>query len=154
MSTFRSALTALAALSVTGVTNYDIDTIPERIHRAQLPALLVLPGEVDDGRVFRDEGEGFITVAFSSGPRTLSVAVTHLLLFAPVAAGAGDRTHLPGLIDAVDVYFTALGADVTLGDVLEEPAAVTVQPGRFDYADVTYHGCAFRHTWKLEVAGT
>ncbi|MEL6148482.1 MAG: hypothetical protein AAFV33_01645 [Chloroflexota bacterium] len=151
MTPFRNALTALAALNVAGVTNYDIDAVPETLNRGQLPALLVLPGTADDNRLFKDFGEGFRAVAFSYGARTLSVAVTHLLLLAPVNANTGIRANMPALVDTVDAYIAALAADVTLGGALLEPAQVTLEVGTFPYGGITYHGCAFRHVWALEV---
>ncbi|MEM6281177.1 MAG: hypothetical protein AAF787_03210 [Chloroflexota bacterium] len=151
MTPFRDALTALAALSVTGVTNYGMDTVPENLDRGQLPALLVLPGTADDDRLFKDFGRGFQAVAFSNGARTLSVAVTHLLLLAPVNTRTGRRAHFPVLIDTVDAYIAALRDDVTLNDTLIEPARVTLEIGTFPYGGITYHGCAFRHVWALEV---
>jgi hypothetical protein len=116
-----------------------------------LPVLLVIPGTADDDRLFKDFGKGFQTVAFSAGARTLSLPVTHLLLLAPVTTNTGRRAHLPTLINTVDAYIAALRDDVTLGGALVEPTRVTVEVGTFTYGGVTYHGCAFRHVWILEV---
>ena len=152
MTLFRTALTSLAALSVTGVShNFDLDAVPDNIHRGQLPALLVLPVEVEDDALFKQRGIGFEAVAFASGPRTVTYTVTHLLLVAPVNAGVGLRSHLPLLIDLIDDYFATLGADVTLGGALLEPARVRVEPGVYTHGDIDYHGCAFRHTWVMAV---
>ncbi len=152
MTPFRDALTNLAALAVPGVAhNYDVHTVPDSLSRAQLPALLVLPGETQDNRLFAQRGEGFRSPAFSGGGKIATYAVTHLLLVAPVSTGRGSRGHLPLLADLIDAYFAALKADVTLGGTLLEPARVQVEPGTFSRAGVTYHGCAFRHTWLVEV---
>jgi hypothetical protein len=146
MATFRSALTALAGLSVPGVLhNYDVSAVPDQISRAQLPALLVLPGDVSE------RGEGFQALAFSGSARTITYAVTHLLLVAPTTDGAGLRSHYPRLIDLIDAYFAALGASVTLGGALLEPPKVTVEPGTFTHGDATFHGCALRHLWLVEM---
>ncbi len=150
---FRTALTRLAALDVTGVTQYGIDEIPETVARGLLPVLLVLPSDPQNDRLFKDYGDGFRSIAFSGGPRTASVAVTHLLLQAPVMARTGARAHFPALIDRVDAYMAALSADVLLSDALVEPLRVSVEIGTYDYGGVTYHGCAFRHTWLLEING-
>ena len=77
--------------------------------------------------------------------------MTHLLLVAPVSAGRGARSHLPKLIDLIDAYIGALSADLTLSGALLEPARVQVEPGLFTYGDIAYHGCAFRHTWIIQV---
>ncbi len=152
MTPFRSALTNLSALSVSGVThNYDVDAVPDDLSRAQLPALLVLPGMVADSERNRERGKGFVAIAFSSGPRTVTYAVTHLLLVAPVAAGRGQRSHLPTLIDLIDAYIAALSANLTLSGALLEPARVHIEPGVFTYGEVAYHGCAFCHTWIIQV---
>lgn len=150
---FRTALTQLAAVELEGVINYGIDAVPETVPRGLLPVLLVLPSDPQNDRLFRDYGDGFRSIAFSGGPRTLSVAVTHLLLQAPVVASTGAMAHFPALIDRVDAYTAALSADVLLSDALVEPLRVSVEIGTFDYGSVTYHGCAFRHTWLLEISG-
>jgi hypothetical protein len=148
---FRTALTQLAALTVTGVNaNYDVDSVPDELNRVQLPALLVLPGDTQENRLFRERGEGFRALAFSAGAQTVTYTVTHLLLVAPVSTRRGARAHLPDLIDRIDAYFTALGEDVLLGGALREPMHVTVEPGIFQHGLVAYHGCAFRHTWIIE----
>jgi hypothetical protein len=150
--TFRNALSALADLSVTGVANnYDIDAIPESPGRAQLPALLVLPVDSQDESIFKERGAGFQIVAFADGSRTVTYTVTHLLLVTPAAGRKGLSAQLPDLIDHIDSYFVALGADVRLGDELLEPAQVKVEPGLFKHGGVTYVGCAFRHTWLIAV---
>lgn len=152
MTPFRDALTYLAALAVPGVArNYDVDSVPDALNRAQLPALLVLPGETQDNRLFMQRGEGFRSPAFSGGAATATYAVTHLLLIAPVSSGSGVRSHLPILADLMDAYLAALKADVTFGGTLLEPARVQVEPGMFKRGGVAYHGCAFRHTWLLQV---
>jgi hypothetical protein len=147
---FYNALDALAALTVSGVTQYGIQHTPEALTRAHLPALLVLPGDTQDDRLFRERGAGFHQIAFSGGVHTLSVTVTHLLLVAPVLAAEGARAHIPALIDHVDNYFSALGATPTLNGLLASPAQIVVELGTFPYSAVNYHGCAFRHTWVLE----
>ncbi len=152
MTQLRTALTELAALSVTGVTaNYDVGDMPDTLSRAQLPALLVLPVDMTDDDLVQPHGSGFTALAFSAGAHTVTYTINHLLLVAPVAAGAGMRTHLPLLIDLIDDYIMALSADVTLDDNLLEPAQVRVEPGTFTWGTVAYHGCAFHHTWVLAV---
>jgi hypothetical protein len=149
---FRIALTNLSTLSVPGVThNYDVDAVPDALTRAQLPALLVLPGDTQDDGLFRERGKGFVALAFSGGGRTVTYTVTHLLLVAPVAAGRGMRSHLPAMIDLIDAYFATLGADITLSAALLEPARVKVEPGQFRHGETDYHGVAFRHTWVIQV---
>ena len=152
---FTDALTELAALSVSGVNaNYAIDAVPETIHRGQLPVLLVLPIDIDatrSQRLFPERGGGFETLGFSDGVRTVTYSVTHLLLLTPATTGRGLRDHLPGLVALIDAYFSALAVAVTLGGRLVEPAHVRVDPGTFTHNDVAYIGCAFRHTWVVQI---
>lgn len=152
-TTFRDALTTLSQLSVAGVAhNYDIDAVPDAPARAQLPALLVLPIDLQEDRLIQERGRGFQAVAFSSGARTVTYTVTHLLLVAPIGQGKGLRAHLPALVTFMDAYFAALAADVTLGGALLEPASVRVEPGVFPIGSTEYYGCAFRHTWLMKVS--
>lgn len=147
----RTALDNLATLTVTGIAqHYAIDALPEQIQRAQLPALLVQVIDTQE-RLFQERGKGFETVAFDGGARSVTYAVLHLLLMAPLESGAGMRSHLPGLVDAIDAYFTALATDIRLGGALLEPPHVKVEPGIFQLGGVEYVGCAFRHTWLIEV---
>jgi hypothetical protein len=147
---FRLALERLAALHVPGVAqHYGVEAVPDALTRAHLPALLVLPVEIPDDTLFKERGGGLEPLAFAEGTRTLVCTVNHLLLVAPVGAGAGLRTHLPLLVDLMDAYFDALGADVTLGGALLEPAQVRTQAGVFPRGGAVYHGCAFRHRWVL-----
>ena len=101
--------------------------------------------------LFRQQGEAFVALAFSEGPRSVVCLVTHLLLVTPVNAGAGLRSQLPRLVDCMDAYFVTLGADVTLGGALLEAAQVRVEPGVFAHGGGDWQGCAFRHRWLLEV---
>ena len=152
MATFRTALAQLSALSVSGVrNNYDLDELPLSLHSAQMPALLVMPLESQADRRFRERRDSLQTAAFSGGTKTVYYTVTHLLLVAPSEAGLGLRSHLPRLVDLIDGYTAALSADVTLGDQLLAPARVGVEPGVFPYGERDFYGCAFRHTWLLEV---
>jgi hypothetical protein len=151
--TFSAALTQLAQLAVSGVThNYGIDSVPDQPQRAQLPALLVLPlmPEMQENRMFRDAGKGFETVAFSSGLKSVTYVVTHLLLIGPVGQSKGLRAHVPLLVSIIDAYFTALGANPLLGATLLQPARVRVEPGVYTLNGQEYYGCAFRHTWLIQ----
>lgn len=151
----RNALDALAALSVPGVrANHPIDAVPPTLHRADLPALLVLPVDLPglgtEGQLFGDRAGGFEALAFSEGPRTVRYAVTHLLLTDLGASGVGLRAHLPRLVGLIDAYFAALAHTVTLDGLLLEPAQVRVEPGIYPYNGARYVGCAFRHRWMLD----
>lgn len=152
MASFRAALTQLASLNVNGVrNNYDLDELPNSLHSAQMPALLVMPVELDADRLFREHKDSLQTAAFSGGTKSVTYSVTHLLLLTPAEAGLGLRSHLPNLVDLIDGYTAALSADLTLGDQLLAPARVGVEPGLFPYGEREFYGCAFRHAWLLEI---
>ncbi|MGJ3238809.1 MAG: hypothetical protein ACFE0Q_08905 [Anaerolineae bacterium] len=149
---FQQALTHLATISVTGITRqYGINEIPETLHRAQLPALLVMPIDTQSNALFQESGGAFEAVAFSGGAQTVRYVLTHLLVIAPVTQGKGLREHLPTLISAIDHYIEALGADVTLGDHLVYPAQIQIEPGIYSVGNRDYIGCAFRHRWIVAV---
>ncbi|MCU0499120.1 MAG: hypothetical protein MUF87_17340 [Anaerolineae bacterium] len=149
MGTLRASLEQLAALTVNGVRgHYGIDAVPRSLSRAQLPALVVLPIENEtDDRFFPDRGEGFRALEFSNTTRTITYAVTHLLLVAP----KGDERQTGRLIDLIDSYFLALSAQVTLNDTLLHPARVRAEIGVFTYGDGAYYGCALRHLWTIAI---
>lgn len=145
------ALTQLAALTVPGVLHhYAIDELPGTLTRAQLPALLVLPGLPQENAFLRRGGEGFSSLAFSGTSATAALVITHLLLAAPASAALGERTYAPVLVDLIDSYLSVLAGDVTLGGTLAAPARVVVETGIFQRGLLDYAGCAFRHTWVVE----
>jgi len=86
MATFRAALTQLSILNINGVrNNYDLAELPNSLHSAQLPALLVMPIELERERLFHRREDSLQTAAFSGGAKTIYHSATHLLLVAPVA---------------------------------------------------------------------
>ncbi len=152
MTPFNDALSALADLSISGISaNLAINTIPNTINRGQLPALLVLPVTPDNDThsVFGERGDGFAPMAFADGTQTVTYTVTHLLLVTPTSAGGGLRAHLPALVPLIDAYFSAFTENPMLNDTLREAARVRVEPAILTYGDVEYVGCVFRHTWHI-----
>jgi hypothetical protein len=149
----RTAIDQLAALSLAGVTHFALDETPERLERDQLPALMILPLETEQRRLFGERGSAFETLTFSSGERHALLPITHLLLVAPVNAGTGRREQFPALVDWIDAYLDALAADVTLNGELLQAAQVQIETGIFILAQRRYYGCAFRHRWMLAIGG-
>ena len=150
--TFRTALTALSNLSVTGIqNNYDIDAVPDTLTQPQLPALLVMPIDTQDDNLSHDKGDGLQTIAFSGAGQTVNYTVTHLLLLAPTTTRKGIRSHLPELVTLIDNYMSELATDPTLSSALLDPARVTVEPGIFEVGGRKFYGCAFRSSWVIEV---
>ena len=101
--------------------------------------------------VFRVQSMPICRAAVRLTSATVTVTITHLLLVAPTEAGRGVRTHLPKVVDLMDTYCAALAADPLLNNTLLEPTHVQVEPGDFTYGHTTYRGCAFRHTWTIQV---
>ena len=152
MATFRAALSNLAQLRVNGArNNFDIHELPERITAAHLPALLVLPLELERDRLFKDRKEGLQTITFSGNAKTASFALTHLLLAAPAEIAPGIAPQLPRLVNLIDSYMAAMAKDITLGETLLTPARVAVDAGLFTWGEREFVGCAFRHIWLLAV---
>ena len=152
MATFRAALTNLSLLRISGIrNNFDIDELPGSLVPAHLPALLVLPLELEKEGLFRERRESLQTITFRGGAKTAYYSLTHLLLAAPVERGLGLRSHLPQLVGLIDGYLAALARDLTLGESLLTPARVGVEPGIFPFDSKSYYGCAFRHTWLMEI---
>lgn len=152
MASFRAALSNLSFIRVSGVrNNFDIDELPNRISAAHLPALLVLPLELEKERLFRERKEGLQSVTFSGNAQSVYYLLTHLLLAAPTEKGLGMRGHLPQLVGLIDNYVAAIAADITLGEALLTPARVAVEAGVFTYDETDFYGCAFRHTWMMEI---
>lgn len=150
--TFRTALTNLSNLSVTGVqNNYDIDALPEHLSTPQLPALLVMPIDTQDESLFKEKGQGLQTIAFSGAGQTVNYTVTHLLILAPTTTKLGIRSHLPDLVTLIDNYMSALSTDVTLNEALIQPTQVTVETGIFEIGKREFYGCAFRHKWLVGI---
>jgi hypothetical protein len=148
---WREAFTALAAISVTGVTTMDdLDDLPGGLRAADLPALL--PAFAEQGQRLGEREEGFSALTLDGGAWTSSLAVDHLLIWAPCGAGGGMREALPGLVAAIDDYLTAVGADPWLGGALDAPLAILrIMPGVIDWGGTLYHGVTFRHRWSRTI---
>lgn len=145
------ALNQLAGLSVPNITNMGMDELPNRLQRAQLPALLVLPMLDRDRRLFSDGDSHYTSSPFLNGTPTLTVRITHLLLVAPADSGYGTPSYNASLIGHVDATLTALKANPTLNGTLAQPLRVTLDMGVQPYNDDSFVGCAFRHEWVLAV---
>ncbi len=145
MGVLEQALANLAAVNVAGVTSYALSETPQRLTRAQLPALLILPDAA------REEADGAQPNAFSAGDARLQVQIVHTLLSAPVAQGLGRRSAWAALIPLVDAYVEALAADALLDGALPVPLRFSVRMGMVRYGGVDYWGAVFRHVWTLHV---
>jgi hypothetical protein len=144
----HTALDALAALTVPGIrTNFGLNAIPEKITRAQLPALILVP--MLDATRRRKYGE--FGMAAPSGAQALAhYLITHLLLVKPVGTGLGARSALPGLVDLVDDYGATLRANAHLSGALFYPVSYSVVIAPIHFAGVEYHAAQFWHTLTVQ----
>jgi len=146
---FRTALTALATLSVPGVVhNFDVDSTPERLTRASLPALIVLP--------FLDALEHRRFSEFNMATPTGSIGLahyycTHMLLYAPLGGKKAARSLLPGLTDLLDNYATVMRLNSKLGGALFMPIDYLVIPAPITWASGLYFGARMICHITLEV---
>ena len=97
----RSAVTALANVSVTGVDNsYDLDTLPGALSTAQLPALLPFLGGLTDG--------GMLTnAAFEGEGCEVTYRVRQVLFVEAVGQGRGLRDVLPTMATLITYTTTS-----------------------------------------------
>ncbi len=150
---YQTALAALAGLSVPGVRhNYPPQSLPTQLQRAQCPALLVMPIDQDDDRLFQERGGKLQTITFSGTARSVTATVTHRLLVQPAQSGHGLRTGLPALVTLIDAYVAAISADPTLGGALLQPPDLRIETGIYSLGGTAFTGCAFRHQWLLAVS--
>lgn len=143
MTPVETVIQQLTALTVSGITYHAAGNLPERIDRAQLPALLLMASA--------DTAEaGFQASAFGDGTHTVTLHLTHLMLVAPAHATRGDAL-LTTVAPYIDRYLAALRQDVMLGDTVALPLQVSVKPGVIPYGGTDYRGCRFHYTLVLEV---
>ncbi|NLF75409.1 MAG: hypothetical protein GX573_06905 [Chloroflexi bacterium] len=144
MGPFLTALTRLAAVPVSGVTSYPLDSMPDALTPAQLPALVIVPE-------LGGASPGLEPSIFAAGEGMLVARVAHLLIVAPVAGGLGARGAFPALAAAIDDYLAAMASDPLLDGALRAALHVDLRAGVVRYAGVEFHGATFTHTWRLRV---
>jgi hypothetical protein len=143
--TWRTAFTNLAAISVAGVaTRYDLNTLPNTLPAADLPALAPsFPVGADPMG-----GDGLSTLTYDGLAWRSLLVIDHVLYWQPCWSEMGLHSVMPDLIAAADTYLAAIKADGRLSGALDEELAITrIEPGIVDYAGVRYFGVKFRHQW-------
>jgi len=146
---YALALERLASLEVVGVaTRLPLAAQPASLWRAQLPALLLTPLEVEGQPFFSERGgHAFQASSFDAGPHLASAQANHLLFVAPSQPALGP--HLPRLAHLIDSYLLALKGSPTLGGALAAPARVHLEARLLAWGGVDYLACIFRHRWEL-----
>lgn len=147
---WRDAFTNLSNVSVTGVaTSYDLDELPNALPAEALPALAPAFRQMRE----RGEGmEGLAVLTYDGGTWTATLCVEHVLYWLPAWSESGLAAVLPSLVDAIDDYLTAVGADGALDGALDEELAILeVAPGVVTYAGTRYYGVRFLHRWRRKL---
>jgi len=145
---YALALERLGILEVAGVaTHLPLGAVPAALWRAQLPALLLTPLDVEGQPFFDKGGQAFQASSFAAGPHLASAQANHLLFVAPSQPALGP--HLPRLAQLIDAYLLALKANPTLGGALASPARVHLEARLLTWGGVDYLACIFRHHWEL-----
>lgn len=140
-----TALAALGAQTVAGVTVYALDEMPNALTGAQLPALVIVPE-------LGGSAPGLEPNQFTAGGGQFQVEIAQLLLVAPVTSGLGGRGVLLTVAGALDGVLAALAADATLDGALQVPLTCRAQVGVVHYAGVDYHGARLTHRWQMQIA--
>lgn len=148
----RTALTNLAAVSVSGVSNsYDVSAVPSSLTTAQLPALLpFIMGRGGGG------GEaGFRVGAFDGGSAEVTYRVDHVLFVEAVGQGRGLLDILPAVATLIDAYVSAMAADSFLNGALHYALAFEIgEPVISEYpadSKQNFYTVTFAHTWRRNV---
>lgn len=138
---FAGAITALSALSVSGVTaNYGIDEFYPPLVVSQLPALVV--------ELAPTGGEGFTPLVIDASEGLLVIRVNHILAYGVI--GLGGAVARAGVVALLDNYMTALKANWTLSGNLYKPALVAVQSvGEYAIAGTYFHAVVLNHRWVV-----
>lgn len=137
----KAAVDALCSLSVTGVTVFDMDSMPAGII-ISLPCLIPLLNFAAPGEM------GLFTTAEDG---RLTTQIEHVLLVSGVAFGLPSELVYSSLA-YVDNYLDALKADWRLGGTLIEPLHILgVTFGPFDYLGNVYFSVRFRHEWRIVI---
>jgi hypothetical protein len=147
--TWTTAFTNLAAISVTGVTTrYDLNTLPNTLPAADLPALAPgFPASIGAGG-----GEGLSTLTYDGSVWQSTLFAEHVLYYQPWWSDAGLATVLPSLITTVDNYLAAVKANGRLSGALDEDLQITrIEPGVFEFGGVRYYGVRFTHCWVRNI---
>ena len=118
---------------MTGITtSFDLDDTPEKLNRAELPALIHLPG-----------GGENVRQSFDNNFWTFVHTVRVVLFYKPESTGRLEE-NLPGIVDIIDAYVTSFRAYNTLGGEVTDAVVESYgAPGVFEFGGIAYHGVEF-----------
>ena len=140
-ATVANALTGIGT-----VQSFDLDAIPDKITRAQLPCLILLP-EVGGER-------GYRPLTFMGNAGQMVFDATHILFFEETA-NLSARKVLPGLLSQLDNYITAAQAQKFLDTQASPPNQVvitfTVNVNTGSYGGIEYHTLEFKHHYEIHL---
>lgn len=109
----------IAALTITGITVKDIDTISDRINPRDCPLLMPNPNSWISGGIGTSEAaQGPAT--FGPGMWVFERAFSYLYLHAQIGSGRGLNDHMSGMSDNLDAILTAMvGLNIAGVDVMQ-----------------------------------
>jgi hypothetical protein len=139
----------LSRLDIAGVkTGYDLDNTPEFVPDDALPCTLpLLVQERAEVQHFSSAESGSVTGANVLADFTLG----HVMLYKQILFGGVVPTDWnAAIVDLIDAYLYALGADPTLGDTLIEGVKTSVFPGPIEWGGKLYAGARLWHRALIE----
>ncbi len=140
----EAAFDALAAWSVTGVTNLALDDVAGPVPETDLPALVARFGGTG--------GEALMPLGILAEAGRVVVHVEHMLLLSGLGVGL-EVERFADAIPVIDAYLEAAALDLDLGGTLLEPLRIAdTSAGAIEFYGVLYYGVTFRHRWVLKVA--
>ena len=106
MATFRAALTQLSIMNINGVrNNYDLAELPNSMHSAQLPALLVMPIELERERLFRRREDSLQDGGFQRRRQKRFITARRICCWSrPATPAWACAVSCPVLVDLIDNY--------------------------------------------------
>lgn len=143
----RQTITSLAIFGagVPGIArSFDLNEMPQKLNRQQLPCLICIPQGNPDA--------GYKPLAFMGGSPTLSFEITQRCFIAETA-NLNMATALPKVVMLLDAYVDA--AKLTRFISVEQdgsstvPLVFSVELGFGEWDEVGYHVIDFKH--KIEV---
>jgi len=151
---FDTAMTALAAVGVTGVTaHYAYTAAPADLGAVTLPILICFPtpAKLAEGAL-SDKATAKWEIETANASAGLTEYVVHdLLIYGALPTLVKSYEAPAALASLVQLYQLSIKADPRLGGTLFRPAAITVAGFPIvSYRGRPYLGARFNHKWTIE----
>ena len=137
----RSIVTNIAAISVTGLTIYDLDDLKDALDVSACPVLY--PDPVNFVTNLRVEMNSFEITG--GAKKTIYYTLTYIFAYAPAGSGRGLFDKYPGMVDlAADILDALQAARTTIsGSLLFDINTIAGFGPVADPAGNIFHGCQF-----------